>query len=203
MVKAGCGDCEGCWDCCEDMGESILLDPLDIYRLTTNLDCTFDELLETCLELHVVDGIILPNMKMVGAQKRCPFLNAQGRCNIHKIRPGICRLFPLGRCYENRSFRYFLQIHECKKEPKTKVKVKNWIATPDLKKNEQYIIEWHYFLKDLQKILENISKEQLVQKMNIYVLETFFRKPYNKEEDFYEQFAKRMILAKRYAGIAC
>ena len=115
MVRVGCDDCKGCSSCCQGMGDSILLDPMDIYRLTVNLECTFEQLLETCIELHVVEGIVLPNMKMVGRDERCAFLNENGRCNIHVIRPGICRLFPLGRCYEDGSFRYFLQVHECKK----------------------------------------------------------------------------------------
>ena len=34
MVRAACNDCAGCSSCCEDMGESIILDPLDIYELT-------------------------------------------------------------------------------------------------------------------------------------------------------------------------
>ena len=33
------------------------------------------------------------------------FLNEQGRCSIHDSRPGFCRLFPLGRFYENGGFR--------------------------------------------------------------------------------------------------
>ena len=45
LVKADCGDCHGCFDCCRGMGQSILLDPLDIYRLTGNLKVTFEELL--------------------------------------------------------------------------------------------------------------------------------------------------------------
>lgn len=202
MVKAGCGDCRGCCDCCQDMGESILVDPYDVYQLTTNLECTFDELLETCLELHIVDGIILPNMRMEGETKRCPFLNAEGRCNIHKIRPGICRLFPLGRCYEEHSFQYFLQIYECKKEPKTKVKIKNWLGLPDCRRYEAYLVDWHYFLKDVQKILKEVAQEKLAQKTNLYILERFFRKPYHKEKDFYEQFEQRLLLAKRYLGIS-
>ena len=125
MVKAGCGECQGCSDCCRGMGSSIFLDPMDIYRLTTGLECSFEDLLSTCVELHVVDGFIQPNMKMVGKEEQCPFLNEKGRCNIHAIRPGICRLFPLGRCYDGEGgFQYFLQIYECKKEPKSKVKIK-------------------------------------------------------------------------------
>ena len=44
MVRAGCQDCQGCSDCCRGMGDSILLDPLDIFRLTLNGESTFEEL---------------------------------------------------------------------------------------------------------------------------------------------------------------
>ncbi len=37
MVKADCGGCQGCSACCQGMGDSIKLDPLDVYRLETNL----------------------------------------------------------------------------------------------------------------------------------------------------------------------
>ena len=67
------------------------------------------------------------------------FLTEEGRCGIHPFRPGICRLFPLGRYYEENGFRYFLQVHECQKENRAKVKVKKWLDTPDLKKYETYI----------------------------------------------------------------
>ena len=202
MVKAGCDDCRGCSSCCRGMGESILLDPMDIYRLTTNLECTFEQLLETCVELHVVDGIVLPNMKMVGREEQCPFLNQEGRCNIHAIRPGICRLFPLGRCYEEGSFRYFLQVHECPKEPKTKVKIKKWMDIPDIRSYEKFICQWHYFLKDSGRILQEMGQEKLANKINRYILEQFYRKPYDGSRDFYEQFQLRLQLAKRYVGIS-
>ena len=38
MVKAGCNDCKGCSACCQGMGNSIVLDPYDVYRLTTGLN---------------------------------------------------------------------------------------------------------------------------------------------------------------------
>ena len=132
LVKAGCGDCKGCSDCCKSMADTIILDPLDAFRLTTGLSCTFEALLTDRLELGVVDGIILPHMKMSGAPACCSFLNEEGRCTIHDIRPGFCRLFPLGRYYEDRSFRYFLQTHECKKTDRTKVRVRKWIDTPEV-----------------------------------------------------------------------
>lgn len=197
LVKADCGDCEGCSACCRGMGSSIVLDPLDIYRLTTGLEVRFEQLLADKIELNVVDGIILPNLKMDGEKECCAFLNEEGRCSIHGIRPGICRLFPLGRFYEDGGFKYFLQIHECKKENRTKVKVKKWIDTPDLKKYESFISEWHYFLLELQGKLLKIEEEK-VKTINMFLLQSFFLEPYKAEEDFYEQFDHRMKKVKQY-----
>ena len=111
LVKADCGGCEGCSACCQGMGESIVLDPLDIHRLCCGLHTDFNGLMVDKIELQIVDSVILPNLKMAsGNTEACSFLNPEGRCSIHAFRPGICRLFPLGRFYENGSFKYFLQI---------------------------------------------------------------------------------------------
>ena len=154
MVKAGCNDCKGCFACCQGMGNSIVLDPYDVYRLTTGLNCKFEDLLIDKLDLNVVEGIILPNLKMAGTNESCAFLNDEGRCSIHGIRPGICRIFPLGRIYENGSFQYFLQVNECAYSNRTKVKVKKWIDTPDTAKNAAFIIgpEGGFDIAETEKI---------------------------------------------------
>lgn len=196
LVKADCGDCHGCFACCQKMGQSIVLDPLDIYRLTKHLNVSFEQLLADKIELNVVDGLILPNLKMSGTEERCAFLNEEGRCSIHQFRPGICRLFPLGRYYNNGSFQYFLQIHECKKENRTKVKVKKWIDTPDLKQNEKYILEWHDFVIELQEQLMEMTDESYSKKINLFVLQSFFVEPYDMQTDFYIQFGNRLAKTK-------
>ena len=197
MVKADCNDCKGCSACCQGMGQSIMLDPLDIYNLTVGLNTTFEQLLAEAIELNVVDGVILPNLKMSGEQDSCHFLNAEGRCSIHSFRPGICRLFPLGRFYENQDFKYFLQIHECKNPNKTKVKVKKWIDTPNLQENKKYIIDWHYFIDDVQDKLTHITDDELIKKIDLFILQHFFMEPYHQMEDFYEQFNLRLEKAKK------
>ena len=190
MVKAGCDDCRGCSDCCHDMGNSIILDPYDIFRLTCGLNETFESLLDHSIELHVADGIILPNLKMNEKTLACGFLNQEGRCSIHPLRPGICRIFPLGRFYEDGRFQYFLQVHECKKEPKSKVKVQKWIDTPDVKRNEKFINDWHYFIRYLTELLEN-AEDTYRKTVSMYVLKNFYQKPYDKDRDFYDQFYER------------
>ena len=134
---------------------------------------------------------------MAGQTEACSFLNEEGRCGIHKFRPGICRLFPLGRFYENNTFQYFLQIHECKKQNLSKVKVKKWLDIPNIKEYETFINQWHYFQKDLQQKIRQSTEEDYIKKVSMYILQTFYLKPYRQEESFYNQFEERLKEAKQ------
>ena len=71
MVRADCGDCAGCSACCSGMGRSVVLDPLDMHRLAEGTGVGAETLLTENLELNVVDGIVLPNLKMTGVGERC------------------------------------------------------------------------------------------------------------------------------------
>lgn len=198
LVEASCNGCKGNAACCHGMGNTIILDPFDIYRISTNMDMSFERLLaDQKIELNVVDGIILPNLKMSVESEQCSFLNQQGRCSIHAVRPGICRIFPLGRYYEDHRFHYFLQINECTNTSKTKIKVSKWIDTPDLEKNEQFLVDWHYFLNDIETIIKNASDVSLVKKINMFLLNSFYVKYYDPRVDFYCQFYERANEARK------
>lgn len=211
MVRIGCNDCKGCSYCCQEMGESVILTPFDIYELTVHLGKSFDGLMEDKIELYMTDGMVMPNLKMIEKQEFgkaiCGFLTAEGRCGIHNFRPGLCRLFPLGRNYEIREiqaengvreekgFRYFIVKDSCPKLPGTKVKIEKWLGIPHLKKYEEFITKWHYFCRDFQERMQEMlaaGEDERVKKSNLSMLELFYRKPYETERDFYDQFEERM-----------
>lgn len=193
MVKVGCDDCRGCSACCRGMGDSIVLDPMDLYRLERKLGKTMEEILTAgYISLRVVDGVILPHLKMTEQSDQCSFLNDEGRCSIHDARPGFCRMFPLGRLYENGTFSYFLQVSECPKENKTKVKVRRWLDTPELGKYEAFTNEWHYYLKEKQNEARRTEDDALRQQISMGILKLFYLLPYDTKTDFYAQFAARM-----------
>ncbi|MGN0161711.1 MAG: YkgJ family cysteine cluster protein [Lachnospiraceae bacterium] len=199
LVKAGCGDCKGCSACCRGMGNSIVLDPWDIDHLTKALgkNSALESLMAAGkVELNVVEGVILPNISM--KQEACGFLNEEGRCTIHTYRPGICRLFPLGRYYENGSFSYFLQVHECRNTNRSKVKVKQWIDVENPAAYEEFICQWHYFLNDVVDLIAKKADENFTRQVDMYILQAFFVKGYDgvTEEEFYDEFKKRLSVAK-------
>lgn len=197
MVKADCNDCKGCSSCCEGMGKSIILDPYDVNILSNELGLKFQELLDSHIELNVVDGIILPNLKMDDNTDKCTFLDDNGRCSIHAFRPGMCRLFPLGRFYENGNFKYFLQVNECKNNSRSKVKVKKWLDMQDVIKHEKYINEWHNFLLNLENKIEN-GDEVMSKEISMYVLNNFFVSDFG--ENFYDKFTEKIKNAIKMYG---
>lgn len=209
MVKVGCSDCEGCSKCCEHMDGLIVLDPYDVHRLVVGLlsnqvkdviafdgikdDLSFNGLIDKKIEFTVDRGLLLPVLKMDDSLGKCVFLSENGRCSIHDIRPGICRLFPMGRLYEDGSFSYFLQKDECDYPGKTKVKLKNWINTPEISKYEKYINDWHYFIRDIQDYMKT-AEEPEIKQINSALMQMFFMAPYS--ESFYDDFYIRLNKVK-------
>lgn len=194
MVKLPSGDCKGCFSCCTGMGESIILDPWDIYQMKIGSGMDFNELSEDVIELRLVDGLIMPCIKMNEERDGCAFLNSEGRCSIHKNRPGFCRLFPLGRIYENGSFSYFLQNQECDYKTFAKIKIKKWLNISSYQDYEKFIMHFH----DLRKQFEDkfvdgqeIDEERLKQ-LNMNFLKIFYIMPYDINKDFYVQYYERV-----------
>lgn len=201
LVRADCGGCRGCSDCYQGMGDSIILDPYDMDQLYRGTGLKPEELLLRAVDLSVVDGIILPHLKMTGKRDCCPFLSGEGRCRIHAFRPGFCRLFPLGRLYEDGSFSYFLQTKECKKTHRSKIRIKKWLDIPDLPRYENYVCSWHYLLMDLQTHIERAGDESYQKQVSMYVLQNFYLTPY-PEEGFYEAFQERYETCKKLFHLA-
>lgn len=155
-VNIGTNGCAGCSHCCRsDMGHSIVLTPYDVYELTKATGKSFDDLLVAFIvEISMIDTIALPHLKM---DEGCKFL-VNDRCSVHANRPGICRLFPLGRIYEKDDFSYFIQTLECPCENKTPVVIKDWLGIESLEKNTEFIKKWHRFLKFEQKKVKTIRE---------------------------------------------
>ncbi len=203
MVKVCADHCNGCSACCRGRGDTITLDPMDVHQLKKGLGMSLEQLLVGAISLGVVNGLIRPSVTMAETGKldetgepdsRCPFLNDQERCQIHSFRPGLCRLFPLGRVYEEQGIGYILLKGECVRENRTKEKVRKWIGVADLGSYENYLAAWHDFIKKLEEAVSQGADENLMKQINMYVLQKFYVEDFG--EDFYTEFKVRLEQAK-------
>lgn len=198
MVRADANGCAGCWACCCGMGSSVVLDPMDLDRLAKHLNVSPRQLLQGPVALGVVDGLVLPHLNMDGEGERCPFLGDDGRCRVYQARPGICRIFPLGRFYEHGSFRYFLQTGECPNRSRTKIRVRKWVDTPDFDRYEGFVADWHNFLLELQEHTRKMEDLEQARRVSMGLLTEFYLREYDAGEDFYQQFAGRLEAGKQW-----
>jgi len=94
-VQLTCGT-DGCPSNCCTNGPPIVLNPYEISRICTAGGMSYDDLLDI-VETDRVNGfplVLLPR------DPACPFWGEQG-CHVYAARPLACRLFPLGRVFEN------------------------------------------------------------------------------------------------------
>ena len=191
MVRADTAGCKNCSHCCENMCDTIVLDPYDIYSLSKELGKSFTELLAgEFIEIGLHDLLTMPNIK--AGEHGCRWLTEEKRCGVYNARPGICRLFPLGRYYHDETFSYFLQTHECTVENRSKVKVNKWLGIPELPKYEEYVNTWHYFVKNLTTFMKESKDHEMKRTVNVLLLKYFYETPYDVNADFYEQLYGRI-----------
>lgn len=191
MVSLGCNGCNGRASCCRFAEDTITLDPYDLYQLTAVTGLSFEALYTNQLiSLSPVNALLLPhlNFSKTGA---CPFLAENGRCSIHACRPGLCRLFPLARYFENDVLYYLLQLHECPNPVTPKVKVKKWIGIPDAGQYERFLLRWNRILTDTKTQLANASDHAELSAHTTAFLRAYYFTPYDTERDFYTQFWER------------
>ncbi len=188
-VNADCDGCVNCFECCKFTDDTIHLDPLDIYNLSKATNKVFNEMLDLYVGLSVVDGVITPFLLKKKDSGSCVFLSSS-RCMIHDLRPGFCRLFPLGRIYEDDgSFKYFIQVHECPYESKKPVRVSDWLSCDEPKKYEAFIRNWHFVIKTVSNDFKD--EPGALKEANMNLLNIFFLQSYDLNASFYEQFNHR------------
>ena len=195
MARIASTECAGCGACCRGMGDTIVLDPYDVWQLTQNLGRPFDGLLGTQIELHVEEGVILPHLAMRKGEESCSFLGEDGRCAIHAFRPGICRLFPLGRQFDDGKISYFVVEGGCEKGNLAKTRIDKWLGISDLPAYENFKAEWRSLLLSLKARIAAEPSEEVQRNLNIYFLRTFYMTPCGSGKNassFYREIKERI-----------
>ena len=200
MARISSSACAGCGACCREMGDTIVLDPYDVWQLGICTGRPFEELMGAGIDLHVEEGVILPHLMMREETKSCFFLGGDGKCTVHPYRPGICRLFPLGRQFDDEKTSYFIVPQGCVKGGLSKVRIDRWIGIPDLPAYEDYKSRWHLLIRTLRARISAEPSEKVRRDINLYFLRLFFMAPYDTVSSagaFYKEAADRMKAFKK------
>lgn len=94
-----CFQCRRCADCCRNLEDQLMLEPLDAYNLARCLReqgvvSSIDDVYSQFAHTEMLEGLLpIYMMNTEGADHACIFLE-DGQCSVYECRPYVCRIYP-------------------------------------------------------------------------------------------------------------
>ena len=162
--------CTMCGKCCINR-EDILLSPLDLYNMSKELGITTDVFFKKYCEVYVGNDSRIPivRLKPQRTDRRCPLLKKM-KCRVHKAKPTVCAMFPIGRCIiadnpqeglkdiNKSQVQYIFTNPGCGNDTETHT-VREWLELFGISVPDEYFIKWQQTVLELGNIFRTIEKD--------------------------------------------
>ena len=206
--------CTQCGKCCINR-EDILLNPKDLYNIAATLSLSQEEVVERYCETYMGGTSRLPIVRLrpQGSTKRCPLLKDR-KCMVHKAKPTVCAMYPLGRCIaisqdvvdhiETADLKpQFIINKVCCGDDSEKHTVRNWLESFGIPIEDLYYIRWQRIAMLASRVIKSAERSWTPHGMNM-LLTLVFNTLYlgcDMDQKFEPQFEERTeelrsILAK-------
>ena len=154
--------CKQCGACCRKRSVPIAITSVDLYNIAK------------ATNLHPMDAMIEFTECLPGPDSKLPVLYLKervdgsckllrnGKCTVQQDKPVVCRVFPLGRLSDGKTFTYFTQ-GACEGEGR-EIKLKDWLDEFNLPALDDACILWAKMLVGTGKYMQKLLSKP--QKMN-------------------------------------
>ena len=193
--------CDQCGKCCTHR-EDIILSPMDIYKMAKELKMTPVEFYHEYCVFNIGEHTRMPIVRLAseGKDTNCILLKNH-RCSVHKVKPAVCTMFPLGRymCFEKDDYnaesidtskvKYLLQPPECGDESETHT-VREWLSGFDIKLEDEAFVQWQKAISRFSNKFKELEKKQdMLSMMEIwFVVRVSLYLQYDTSKEFLPQF---------------
>ncbi len=161
--------CTMCGKCCIHR-EDILLSPKDIYNISKELGIRPEKMFEQYCEVYVGPDSRVPIMRLKprGSVKRCPLLKNR-KCMVHKSKPTVCAMFPLGRCIvaanpkeglkdiSKGQVQYIFNNPGCGDGSETQT-VREYLESFGIPVEDNFFLKWQQAILDMGNFFQKIEK---------------------------------------------
>ena len=192
--------CNMCGKCCINR-EDILLNAKDVYSLAKELNMEPKDMIEKYCETYIGDSSRFPivMIKPRGSIKRCPLMENR-KCSVHKAKPTVCAMFPIGRCItidaNNRSaklgasdIKYIFTNPACGDDAETHT-VREWLGEFGISLEDEFFLEWNQTIFELGTIFHKgekvLSEEGMMAVWNLTFVKIYL--DYDMGKEFLPQF---------------
>ena len=198
--------CQLCGGCCHYVKDSIMLEPMDIYRLARYLreqgepvTGTEDVLAEYAHASWLEGNFPIFVLNTVGELDVCTFLK-DGRCRVYEARPHVCRMYPFSAAPGNRGrdFQYLLCTEKPHHFSDGIVTVKDWLSQ-NFSRETKAILKADY---DALPVIGQNIRAMSVGQFKKLAFQFIYYRYYNYELDapFLPQFLSNVEKLKELTG---
>ena len=193
--------CDQCGKCCTHR-EDIILSPMDIFKMAKELKMTPVEFYHEYCVFNIGEHTRMPIVRLAseGKDTHCVLLKNH-RCSVHKVKPAVCAMFPLGRfmsfekddynaeAIDTSKVKYLLQLPECGDESETHT-VREWLSGFDIKLEDEAFVQWQKAISRFSNKFKELEKKQdMLTMMEIwFVVRVSLYLQYDTSKEFLPQF---------------
>ena len=193
--------CSACGACCKNVRDSIVLEPLDAFRivrekLKSGFAGTGYDVLDQISDLKELSrGFYVFVLKTVNDSGVCGMLK-DNRCTIYSARPRTCRLYPFTAepCPEERRLKWHLCTEQAHHFGAGTVTAREWQRRNVSSEDEEYLYEECRVLPDLGRIMRNLPDSSLQKAEQLTVIYRYLA--YDYSQPFLPQFKDNMLFLK-------
>ena len=197
--------CSACGACCKNVRDSIVLEPLDAFRIVRNKlrnRCTdsADDILWNMADLKELSrGFKVFVLKTVNDSGVCNLLE-NNRCTIYSVRPRTCRLYPFTAepCPEEHRIKWHLCMEQAHHFGTGIVTAREWQRKNVSSEDEEFLYEECRVLPELGEILRKVPEDNLQQAEQFVVVYHYLA--YDFSQPFMPQFKENMLFLKSLLG---
>lgn len=194
--------CDMCGKCCINR-DDILLNAKDVYNMAKELQMEPLNMVETYCETYIGDSSRIPivRIKPRGSIRRCPLMKNH-KCSVHKAKPTVCAMFPIGRCiqmdakkddtkFTTSDSKYIFTNPGCGDDSETHT-VREWLNEFGIPLEDEFFLTWNQLISELGGIFRKGEKVLSEDGMNTVWNLTFVKiyLNYDLSMEFMPQFEK-------------
>lgn len=184
---------------------------MDLFRMAKELQISIIEWLDRYGECYIGEDSRVPIIRIrpIGETRKCPLLK-NNKCSIHKAKPSVCRIYPLGRALRyaldgqgkpNTKKPEVIYFHSgcfCVRQTGNQT-VKDWLEEFGLLENETFFIQWSQAVADISMFLrklEDMITDQSIMVMVWNMVFGFLYVRYDIGKEFQSQFERNIIIIR-------
>ena len=196
--------CDMCGKCCINR-EDILLNAKDVYNMAKELRMEPVDMVKTYCETYIGDSSRIPivRIKPRGSIQRCPLMKNH-KCSVHKAKPTVCAMFPIGRCIQMDAkktdtkftvsdIKYIFTNPGCGDDSGSHT-VREWLNEFGIPLEDEFFLAWNQLISELGNVFRKGEKVLSEDGMNAVWNLTFVKLylDYDMSKDFMSQFKENV-----------